>query len=104
MTETTKVDSKESTKIPTPEGTKTWEEIKSLLPENRIKGPGLRQRIARATSLEEISQLLEEGKTYLSASDKTRRSWEVTATARRNSLLKQVEEAKQKAKKEENKK
>jgi len=42
---------------------------------------GIRQRILLATSQEEVSKLLNEGKTYEFASKKTRNSW--TSAARR---------------------
>ena len=49
---------------------------------------GLRERIAEADSLEEISKLLDEGSTYTDASDRTRAAWLHTAARRRVELAK----------------
>lgn len=51
---------------------------------------GLRERIAIAKSPEDVSKLLDEGSTYASASDKTRRSWKHTADKRLAELAKPV--------------
>ena len=42
---------------------------------------GLRERIKRAKTEQEVTELLAEGKTYTWASAKTRRHWEATAKA-----------------------
>ena len=52
--------------------------------ESDIKG--LRERIAKAGTPDEINHLLEEGSTYTDASDRTRASWLHTAARRRAQL------------------
>lgn len=52
---------------------------------------GLRERIAIAKSPEDVSKLLDEGSTYVSASEKTRRAWKHTADKRLKELAKLAE-------------
>lgn len=49
---------------------------------------GLRERIAKAGTPDEINRLLEEGSTYTDASDRTRAAWLHTAARRRVELAK----------------
>lgn len=60
---------------------------------NEAHDTGLRERIAKAGSPEEIAKLLDEGSTYTQADDRTRRSWLATAN-RRNTELAKAGEAK----------
>lgn len=49
---------------------------------NESKPKGLRERIAKAATVEEVKTLLDEGSTYTQADDRTRRSWHATAHRR----------------------
>jgi hypothetical protein len=49
---------------------------------------GLSERILAASGFEDVSRLLEEGRGYDAASDKTRRRWRVVAARRRQEILK----------------
>lgn len=61
---------------------------------NEAHDTGLRERIAKAGSPEEIQSLLDEGSTYTQADDRTRRAWLATANRRRDQLSKPQEATK----------
>ena len=69
-----------------------------------MRSLGLRERIARAETEEEISAMLKEGSAYEFASARTRRSWRLTANKKFGSFVAPVAEQKMTAPRKKKKK